>query len=141
MSKVMLPENYSPVIDLMESQRAIKKVKDFFQQELAYGLNLRRVTAPLFVTPESGLNDNLNGVERTVSFTLKDGALGDDDWAENGEIVDPSGPVAAAPDNGGGSTRSAHPVPTLGAWGALLLPALVGLLGLRRFKAKMAAST
>jgi aspartate--ammonia ligase len=68
----MLPENYSPVIDLMESQRAIKKVKDFFQQELAYGLNLRRVTAPLFVTPESGLNDNLNGVERTVSFTLKD---------------------------------------------------------------------
>lgn len=72
MSKVMLPENYSPVIDLMESQRAIKKVKDFFQQELAYGLNLRRVTAPLFVTPESGLNDNLNGVERTVSFTLKD---------------------------------------------------------------------
>lgn len=72
MSKVSLPENYSPVIDLMESQRAIKKVKDFFQQELAYGLNLRRVTAPLFVTPESGLNDNLNGVERTVSFTLKD---------------------------------------------------------------------
>lgn len=72
MSKVMLPENYTPVIDLMESQRAIKKVKDFFQQELAYGLNLRRVTAPLFVTPESGLNDNLNGVERTVSFTLKD---------------------------------------------------------------------
>lgn len=72
MSKVTLPENYSPVIDLMESQRAIKKVKDFFQQELAYGLNLRRVTAPLFVTPESGLNDNLNGVERTVSFTLKD---------------------------------------------------------------------
>ena len=76
----------------------------------------------------------------TVSFTLKDGALGDDDWAENGEIADPSGPVAAAPDNGGGSTRSAHPVPTLGAWGALLLPALVGLLGLRRFKAKSAAS-
>ena len=72
MSKVMLPENYSPVIDLMESQRAIKKVKDFFQQELAYGLNLRRVTAPLFVTTESVLNDNLNGVERTVSFTLKD---------------------------------------------------------------------
>jgi aspartate--ammonia ligase len=72
MSKVTLPENYSPVIDLMESQRAIKKVKDFFQQELAYGLNLRRVTAPLFVTPESGLNDNLNGVERTVAFTLKD---------------------------------------------------------------------
>lgn len=72
MSKLLLPENYSPVIDQMESQRAIKKVKDFFQQELAYGLNLRRVTAPLFVIPESGLNDNLNGTERTVSFTLKD---------------------------------------------------------------------
>jgi aspartate--ammonia ligase len=55
----------------MESQRAIKKIKDFFQQELAYGLNLRRVSAPLFVTPESGLNDNLNGVERPVAFTLK----------------------------------------------------------------------
>lgn len=72
MSKLVLPEMYTPVIDQMESQRAIKKVKDFFQQELAYGLNLRRVTAPLFVIPESGLNDNLNGTERTVSFTLKD---------------------------------------------------------------------
>ncbi len=68
---LMIPEGYTPVINFMESQRAIKKIKDFFQQELAYGLNLRRVTAPLFVTPESGLNDNLNGVERTVSFTLK----------------------------------------------------------------------
>ncbi|QOX62474.1 aspartate--ammonia ligase [Anoxybacterium hadale] len=68
---LILPEGYSTVIDLMESQRAIKKIKDFFQQELAYGLNLRRVSAPLFVTPESGLNDNLNGVERPVAFTLK----------------------------------------------------------------------
>ena len=68
---LMVPEGYTPVIDFMESQRAIKKIKDFFQQELAYGLNLRRVSAPLFVAPESGLNDNLNGVERTVSFTLK----------------------------------------------------------------------
>lgn len=68
---LMIPEGYTPVIDFMESQRAIKKIKDFFQQELAYGLNLRRVSAPLFVDPESGLNDNLNGVERTVSFTLK----------------------------------------------------------------------
>lgn len=69
---LLIPEGYTPVIDFMESQRAIKKIKDFFQQELAYGLNLRRVSAPLFVIPESGLNDNLNGVERTVSFTLKD---------------------------------------------------------------------
>lgn len=67
---LLIPEGYTSVIDLMESQRAIKKIKDFFQQELAYGLNLRRVSAPLFVTPESGLNDNLNGVERPVGFTL-----------------------------------------------------------------------
>ncbi|HUM56452.1 MAG TPA: aspartate--ammonia ligase, partial [Bacillota bacterium] len=72
MSKLTVPEGYTPMIDYMESQRAIKKIKDFFQDELAYGLNLRRVSAPLFVSPESGLNDNLNGIERTVDFTLKD---------------------------------------------------------------------
>ena len=72
MGKLILPEQYTPEIDYMESQRAIKKIKDFFQQELAYGLKLRRVSAPLFVAPETGLNDNLNGVERTVSFTVKD---------------------------------------------------------------------
>lgn len=72
MAKLIIPKDYTPVIDYMESQRAIKKIKDFFQQELAYGLSLRRVSAPLFVIPESGLNDNLSGVERTVSFTLKD---------------------------------------------------------------------
>lgn len=72
MSKLTVPEGYTPMIDYMESQRAIKKIKDFFQDELAYGLNLRRVSAPLFVAPESGLNDNLNGIERTVDFTLKD---------------------------------------------------------------------
>lgn len=70
--RLLVPEGYTPVIDFMESQRAIKKIKDFFQQELAYGLNLRRVSAPLFVDPDSGLNDNLNGVERAVTFTLKD---------------------------------------------------------------------
>lgn len=72
MSKLTIPDGYTPMIDYMESQRAIKKIKDFFQDELAYGLNLRRVSAPLFVAPESGLNDNLNGIERTVDFTLKD---------------------------------------------------------------------
>ncbi len=73
MSKLIIPEGgYTPVIDYMESQRAIKKIKDFFQQELAYGLQLRRVSAPLFVEPASGLNDNLSGVERTVQFTLMD---------------------------------------------------------------------
>ena len=58
MGTLILPENYTPEIDYMESQRAIKKIKDFFQQELAYGLKLRRVSAPLFVAPETGLNDN-----------------------------------------------------------------------------------
>ncbi|MCQ2546708.1 MAG: aspartate--ammonia ligase [Clostridia bacterium] len=72
MSKLVIPKSYAPVIDYMESQRAIKKIKDYFQQELAYGLQLRRVSAPLFVAPETGLNDNLNGVERAVKFSVKD---------------------------------------------------------------------
>ena len=72
MLPLILPDKYTSALDLMESQRAIKKIKDYFQQELAYGLSLRRVSAPLFVTPESGLNDNLNGVERTVQFIIKD---------------------------------------------------------------------
>ena len=72
MSKSLLPEGYTPLLDVFESQIAIKKVKDFFQTELASALKLQRVTAPLFVTPESGLNDNLSGVERTVTFSVKD---------------------------------------------------------------------
>lgn len=68
---LILPKDYQSSIDLMESQRAIKKIKDYFQQELAYGLNLRRVSAPLFVDPNTGLNDNLSGSERRVDFTLK----------------------------------------------------------------------
>ena len=72
MSKVIIPEGYQYALDERETQRAIKKVKDYFQQELAYGLQLRRVTAPLFVIPETGLNDTLNGYERRVEFTIKD---------------------------------------------------------------------
>ena len=72
MSQLILPKDYKSVLNSLETQRAIKKVKDYFQDELAYGLHLRRVSAPLFVRPETGLNDNLNGVERRVSFTLKD---------------------------------------------------------------------
>lgn len=72
MSYLIKPENYQPAIAPLETQRAIKKIKDYFQQELAYGLNLRRVSAPLFVEPDTGLNDNLNGTERRVEFTLKD---------------------------------------------------------------------
>ncbi len=72
MAQLILPEGYRSPLSPLETQRGIKKIKDYFQQELAYGLSLRRVSAPLFVTPESGLNDNLNGVERRVEFTLKD---------------------------------------------------------------------
>ena len=72
MSSLFIPEGYHTILDQQETQRAIKKIKDYFQQELAYGLQLRRVTAPLFVFPESGLNDTLNGVERCVEFTIKD---------------------------------------------------------------------
>ena len=72
MSKIVIPDGYKPALDLKETQIAIKTVKDFFQQQLVAELNLHRVSAPLFVTPESGLNDNLNGVERPVSFGIKE---------------------------------------------------------------------
>lgn len=72
MSKIVIPEGYESILNLKETQIAIKRVKDFFQGQLAAELNLRRVSAPLFVTPESGLNDNLNGVERPVSFGVKE---------------------------------------------------------------------
>ncbi len=72
MSKLYIPEGYRPSLNLKQTQVAIKQVKDFFQRELAAELNLKRVSAPLFVSPDSGLNDNLNGVERPVSFGVKE---------------------------------------------------------------------
>lgn len=72
MSSIFIPDGYHSELDLKETQIAIKKVKDFFQNQLAAELNLQRVSAPLFVDPESGLNDNLNGVERPVSFGIKE---------------------------------------------------------------------
>lgn len=72
MSQIVIPEGYKPLLNLKETQIAIKQVKDFFQRELAAELNLKRVSAPLFVSPDSGLNDNLNGVERPVSFGIKE---------------------------------------------------------------------
>ena len=71
MNQLIRPENYKSVLSPMETQKAIKKIKDYFQNVLAERLNLCRVSAPLFVAPETGLNDNLNGVERRVSFTMK----------------------------------------------------------------------
>ena len=68
--RLIVPEKYRPVLDIRETEIAIKLVKDYFERELAHALHLTRVSAPLMVTPESGLNDNLNGVERPVSFDV-----------------------------------------------------------------------
>ena len=65
--------SYKSKLDLRQTEVAIKQVKDFFERELAKELNLTRVSAPLFVKPESGLNDNLSGIERPVSFVTKAG--------------------------------------------------------------------
>ena len=72
MENLIIPEQYKSELNLHDTQVAIKTVKDFFQKTLAERLNLLRVSAPLFVTPQSGLNDNLNGVERPVSFGIKE---------------------------------------------------------------------
>jgi len=68
-----IPEGYRSLLNTRQTQVAIKKVKDFFERDLAVQLNLTRVSAPLFVTPASGLNDNLNGVERPVRFDALSG--------------------------------------------------------------------
>jgi len=70
MENLITPLGYEASLDLHDTQVAIKTVKDFFQQTLAQKLNLLRVSAPVFVDPASGLNDNLNGVERPVSFDI-----------------------------------------------------------------------
>ncbi len=72
MEHLIIPQNYHSELNLHDTQIAIKTVKDFFQNLLAERLNLLRVSAPLFVEPTSGLNDNLNGVERPVSFGIKE---------------------------------------------------------------------
>lgn len=68
----LVPENYKSALNLYDTQIGIKTVKDFFQNSLSKNLNLLRVTAPLFVRPDSGLNDDLNGFERPVSFGIKE---------------------------------------------------------------------
>ena len=70
MSSVIIPEGYHSHLSLRQTEYAIKKVKDFFERDLSVQLNLIRVSAPLFVSTESGLNDNLNGTERPVAFDL-----------------------------------------------------------------------
>ncbi|MBQ9437333.1 MAG: aspartate--ammonia ligase [Lachnospiraceae bacterium] len=80
MGKLIIPENYKSALGIHETQLAIKTVKDCFQNHLAQTLNLKRVSAPLFVFPETGLNDNLNGYERPVSFDIKE-------TGKNAEVV------------------------------------------------------
>lgn len=70
--KNVLPEKYESILTLNETQKAIKLVKDTFEKELSSALNLVRVSAPLFVDPETGLNDNLSGVEKAVSFLCQE---------------------------------------------------------------------
>ena len=72
MSKSYIPQNYHTPLSVYEMQRAIEFIKSNFQVNLSNALNLRRVSAPLFVDENSGLNDNLNGVERPVSFDIPD---------------------------------------------------------------------
>lgn len=71
MSNISIPKNYQSALNLYDTQIAIKTVKDFFQTLLAERLHLLRVSAPLMVDPKSGMNDNLNGVERPVTFDIK----------------------------------------------------------------------
>ena len=68
--KLIIPENYDPVLDLRQTQEAIKYIRDTFQKEIGRALQLSRISAPLFVPKSSGLNDNLNGVETPVSFII-----------------------------------------------------------------------
>ena len=70
--KLFIPENYHSVLDVNQTEQAIKLIKDFFQTNLAAELRLRRVTAPLFVKQGTGINDDLNGIERPVSFPIKE---------------------------------------------------------------------
>ena len=80
MNSLYIPEGYAPRLDVYRTQKAIAFIKETFQRRLADALGLKRVSAPLFVTEASGLNDNLSGVERPVSFDIP--AVG-----ESGQVV------------------------------------------------------
>lgn len=72
MGKLIKPQGYKALLDRKQTEQGIKLIKEFFQQNLSTELRLRRVTAPLFVLKGLGINDDLNGVERAVSFPIKD---------------------------------------------------------------------
>lgn len=71
MKNLVIPKGYQPKLSIYETEIAIKKLKDFFERNLAEVLDLTRISAPLFVIPETGTNDNLNGQEKPVSFGVK----------------------------------------------------------------------
>ena len=75
MYRVTVPEGYAPSLGLYETQKAIGLIKNVFLVKICAALHLKRVTAPLFVNPATGLNDDLNGVERPVSFDIPAAAL------------------------------------------------------------------
>ncbi len=72
MSQLYIDPNYKSVLTLRETEKAIKEIKDYFERALAWNLNLQRVSAPLFVRKGSGVNDDLNGIERKVTFQIRD---------------------------------------------------------------------
>ncbi|MBO4894966.1 MAG: aspartate--ammonia ligase [Clostridia bacterium] len=72
MYNLTIPEGYKSALDVRRTQIAIKKIKDYFERDIAVQLELMRVSAPLFVDRDSGLNDTLNGIERPVAFDIKD---------------------------------------------------------------------
>lgn len=80
MSKTYIPKDYKPALSLYETQKAIGLLKRVFEDNLCNNLNLTRVSAPLFVDPKTGLNDNLSGIERPVAFDIKE-------TGKNGEVV------------------------------------------------------
>ena len=75
MSHITIPEGYQSLLGLYDTQKAIGLIKTIFQEKLCMALHLKRVTAPLFVMQGSGLNDDLNGVERKVTFDTKDSGI------------------------------------------------------------------
>jgi aspartate--ammonia ligase len=81
MKNLLVPSSYRPALDVKQTEKAIKVVKDFFEVNLAAELRLSRVTAPLFVLSGTGINDDLNGIEKPVSFPI------DDIKGQNAEIV------------------------------------------------------
>jgi hypothetical protein len=110
MSKVIIPADYRPALSLYDTQKAIGLIKRLFEDMLCGALNLRRVSSPLFVPSDSGLNDNLNGVERPVKFDVKDTGA-DAPLMDSFEIVESikeRGEIFVSPDIAQLEARSAN---------------------------------